>query len=288
MFFVRPLAALFFAAAAAFAADAPKEIPLWPLGAPGSEGKTEPEKVVTSGSGERNVSSIHNPTITPYLPAAGKGNGAAMLVIPGGGHSKLCVDHEGVNIAQWLADRGIAAFVLKHRLAREQGSTYTIEGHALPDTQRAIQFIRSRAKEWSIDPMRLGAMGFSAGGELVALAWMRPNVGKPESTDPVEVQDSSPAFQALIYPGRSGDIVPTKDAPPAFLLCGEKDRKDISEGLAEVYLRFKRAGASAEFHVYADAGHGFGFRSTMKPPVASWPERMLDWMNAKGFTQAGN
>jgi endo-1,4-beta-xylanase len=210
-----------------------------------------------------------------------------VLVIPGGGHSKLCVDHEGANVAQWLADHGIAAFVLKHRLAREKGSTYTIEEHALADTRRAMRMIRSRSTDWGIDPTRLGAMGFSAGGELVALVWMRSDQNAANAADPIDRMDARPAFQALIYPGRSGDIVPTKEAPPAFLLCGEKDRKDISEGLAEVYLRFKQSGASAEFHVYAGVGHGFGLRSTMQGPIAGWPNRLIEWMEAGKFLTGG-
>ncbi len=278
--FVLPL---LLAVTTSLAAESAKEIPLWPQGAPGSEGKDTPEIVVTSANGERIVSSVHSPSITPFLPTAEKANGAAVLVIPGGGHSKLCVDHEGANIAQWLADRGIAAFVLKHRLAREKGSTYTIEDHALADTRRAMRLIRSQAAEWNIDPARLGAMGFSAGGELVVLAWMRPSAGDANAADPIDRLDARPAFQGLVYPGRSGDIIPTKDAPPAFLLCGEKDRKDIAEGLAEVYLRMKRAGVSAELHVYAGAGHGFGMRATTKGPVAGWPERFIEWMNARGF-----
>jgi len=269
-------------AAFAQAAESPV-ILLWPDGAPGSEGRNEPEQVVLAENGERRVSSVHKPSITPFLPAKEKATGAAVLVIPGGGHSVLCVDHEGAFVAQWLADHGVAAFVLRHRLAREKGSTYTIEGHALPDTQRAMRLIRSRAKEWGIDPARLGSMGFSAGGELVALSWMRPNGGKAEATDPIEREDARPAFQGLIYPGRTGDIVPTKDAPPAFMACGEKDRKDIAEGLPEAYLRFKQAGASAELHVYAGVGHGFGLRSSSKGPIAAWPDRFLEWMGGRGF-----
>ena len=259
------------------------EILLWPGGAPGSEGKTDAEKVVTSASGERQVSSVHKPSITPFLPDKGKATGAAVLVIPGGGHRMLCVDHEGAFVAEWLAAHGIAAFVLKHRLAREEGSSYTIEREALADTQRAMRLIRSRAAEWGVDPARLGAMGFSAGGELVALAWMRPSEGAAEAADPIERQSARPAFQGLIYPGRSGDVAPVKDTPPAFLACGEKDRPDIAEGLAEMYLRFKRAGASAELHVYAGVGHGFGLRPTMKGPLAGWPERFAEWLDGRGF-----
>jgi acetyl esterase/lipase len=266
-------------------AEDPKEILLWPDGAPGSEGKVEPEKVVTSGNGERTVSSVHKPSITPFLPAKEKATGVAVLVIPGGGHSKLCIDHEGVFVAHWLTDHGIAAFMLKHRLAREPGSTYTIKDHAMADTRRALQLIRSRAAEFGIDPARLGAMGFSAGGELVAQACMTPIAGKADAADPIERQSAVPAFQALIYPGRSGDIQPSKDAPPAFLACGEKDRQDIAEGLAEVYLRFKRAGASAELHVYAGVPHGFGLRPKMQGAVAGWPDRFVEWLKGRGVVK---
>ena len=275
------LLACLFAAASAFAAE--PEILLWPGGAPGSEGRTDAEKVVTSASGERQVSSVHRPTITPFFPAKEKATGAAVLVIPGGGHRMLCVDHEGAFVAEWLAARGIAAFVLKHRLAREEGSSYKIEVESLADTQRAMRLIRSRAGEWGLDPARLGAMGFSAGGELVALAWMRPSDGAADAVDPIDRLSARPAFQGLIYPGRSGDVVPVKDAPPAFLACGEKDRQDIAEGLAEMYLRFKRAGVSAELHVYAGVGHGFGLRPTMKGPLAGWPERFAEWLEGRGF-----
>ncbi len=254
------------------------EILLWPNGAPGSEGHDAPEIVVTGGNGERQVSSVHKPSITPYLPAAGKSTGVGVLVIPGGGHRVLCVDHEGGNVAEWLAEHGIAAFVLKYRLARDKDSTYTIEGNALPDTQRALRLIRSRAAEWQVDPGKLGAMGFSAGGELVALAWMRPSDGQADAADPIDRLSGRPSFQALIYPGRSDDILPTKDAPPAFLACSTYDRKDISEGLAEAYLRFKRAGAVAELHVYSTGGHGFGVRATNTGALGGWPDRFADWL----------
>src|SRR5436190_10830116 len=138
-----------------FAVDRPAEIRLWPNGAPGSEGKTAKEIVVTSASGEESVSSIHNPSLTPYLPAKEKANGTAMLVIPGGGHRVLAITHEGYNVAQWLSDRGMAAFVLKHRLARETNSTYKIEVESFADGQRAMRLLRSHAQEWNIDPARV-------------------------------------------------------------------------------------------------------------------------------------
>ena len=125
---------------ALFAAELPKEIPLWPKGAPGSEGKTEKELHVKNAAGEvTSVSRIHNPSLTPYLPAKDKANGCAVLVIPGGGHRVLAIQHEGYNVGEWLRERGIAAFVLKHRLARETNSTYQIEVESLADTQRAMR-----------------------------------------------------------------------------------------------------------------------------------------------------
>ena len=272
-------------AAAPAAAWKPAPIPggpvvlLWPNGAPGSEGKTEPEKFDKDGY----VSSIHQPSLAVYLPPADKATGAAILVIPGGGHRFLAIEHEGYSVAAWLRDRGIAAFVLKHRLAREAGSTYKIEVESLQDTERAMRLIRSRASEWGVDPARLGAMGFSAGGELVALIGMRPGDGAADAADPIDRLSAKPAFQALIYPGQSGKIIPTKDSPPAFLACGNKDRTDISEGLAEVYLRFKRAGVSAELHIFSEIGHGFGLRASTPPPAGDWPLRLREWMNVRGF-----
>jgi acetyl esterase/lipase len=265
------------------AADRPQEIPLWPAGAPGSEGKTVKEVVTTSASGEVSVSSIHSPSITPYLPAKDNATGLAILVIPGGGHRVLAITHEGYNVAEWLRDRGIAAFVLKHRLAREAGSTYKIEVESFADTTRALRMIRGRAAEWGIDPARVGALGFSAGGELVNMASTRVAAVDAAATDPLERQDSKPTFQALIYPGRSGDIQPTKDSPPAFLAAAYNDRPDISEGLAEAYLRFKRAGVPAELHIYGTGGHGFGQRATNKRPVGQWMTRFEEWLAESGF-----
>ena len=247
--------------------------------APGSEGKTGEEKINDHGY----VSNIHRPSLTVYLPAAGKATGAAVLVIPGGGHRFLAIDHEGYNVAAWLSEHGIAAFVLKHRLAREEGSTYKIDVESLQDAERAMRLIRHRATEWGVDPARVGAMGFSAGGELVALLGMRPGTGSAEAADPIDRLSAQPAFQALIYPGQSGKIIPTKDSPPAFLACGYKDRTDISEGLAEVYLRFKRAGVPAELHIFAEAAHGFGLRASNPPPAGDWPLRFREWMIASGF-----
>src|SRR5262249_56496734 len=137
-------------------------------------------------------------------PAKDKATGTAVVIAPGGGHRELWVLHEGANEAKWLSDRGIAAFVLKYRLAREKGSPYKIAEHALQDGQRAIRLVRSRAKEWGIDPHRIGLMGFSAGGEVTALVCNNFDAGQENGSDPVERVSSRPDFQALIYPGPGG------------------------------------------------------------------------------------
>jgi len=265
------------------ASDRPAEVPLWPAGAPGSEGKSTPEVITTSASGELSVSGIHSPSITPYLPSKDKATGLAILVIPGGGHRVLAITHEGYNVAEWLRDHGIAAFVLKHRLAREANSTYKIEVESLADTSRAMRLIRTRAAEWSIDPNRVGAIGFSAGGELVSMVSARDRAGDAAAPDPIDRHNSRPTFQALIYPGSSGAIQPTKDSPPAFLAAAYNDRQDISEGLAEAYLRFKRAGVPAELHIYSTGGHGFGLRANNTRPVGQWIVRFEEWLAESGF-----
>ncbi len=259
------------AAFSLIAAAVPQSILLWPNGAPGSEGKTAAEAVRITPAGDHVVSSVHQPSITPYLPTPETATGAAVVIAPGGGHSALWMDHEGYNVARWLSEHGVAAFVLKYRLAREKDSSYTIEGTSLLDTQRAITLVRSRAAEWHVNPARVGVMGFSAGGELAALAATR------------FTEDNKPSFQALIYPAIPREMKLSAQTPPAFLACGENDRKNISQGLPELYLALKQAGASAELHVYSATGHGFGMRETNHTPSAAWLVRFHEWLGAGGF-----
>src|SRR5450759_2396929 len=174
----------------AILAAEPKEILLWPNGASGSEGKTGDEVVRIADGGDHVVSNIHKPSITPYLPSPDKATGCAVIVAPGGGHRELWIDHEGYNVAWWLNEHGIAAFVLKYRLARETNSTDTVDGHALADMQRALRLVRSRAREWGIQTNRIGVMGFSAGSEVAFLSAMRFDNGAADATDAVELQSS--------------------------------------------------------------------------------------------------
>ncbi len=265
---------------AQFPSNLPEAIPLWPRGAPGSEArKAETEQV--DGS---NVCNVHNPSLTPYLPDAGKATGTAVIICPGGGHSKLCLGHEGYALAEWFRDRGIAAFVLKYRLAREKGSSYTVQDHAMADTRRALRLVRSRAGDWHLQPDRIGIIGFSAGGELAAYAAMKNDPGSKEAADPIERHSCRPDFQALIYPGSSRNFTVEPGMPPVFLAAGYKDRPDIAEGLATVYLKYKAAKVPAELHVYANAGHGFGYRPDAKPSAAArWPERFTEWLTDSGL-----
>jgi len=278
-----PFAIFLLAYSAVSAAAAPQSIFLWPNGAPGSEGKNSEEAVRINEHGEHIVSNVHHPSITPYFPSMDKATGAAVIIVPGGGHSELWMDHEGYNVAKWLSDHGTAAFVLKYRLAREKGSTYTIEGDSLPDVQRAIRLVKSRASEWGLDPRSVGVMGFSAGGELAALASTRYDTGSPGAADPIERESSKPAFQALLYPSIPQGIRLSEESPPAFLACGEDDRPEIAMGLPELYLALKRAGVSAELHVYSKTGHGFGVRQSNRPPVSGWLLLFHEWLDIQGF-----
>ena len=264
------------------AAD-PTVVYLWPAGAPGSESNVADETVRVTPQGEHVVATVHKPSITVFLPSKETATGASVVIAPGGGHSALWMDHEGYNLAKWLSEHGVAGFVLKYRLARQKESTYTIEGTSLADTQRAIKVVKSRAAEFGIDPDRIGVMGFSAGGELAALAGTHVSEAKPDASDPLEKLSSKVAFFALVYPAIPKDMPLSKEMPPAFLACGENDRLNISQGLPELYLAMKKAGAQAELHVYTKVGHGFGVRPNTTGPVGQWPQRFLEWLDARAL-----
>jgi endo-1,4-beta-xylanase len=266
-------------------ADLPPAIALWANGAPGSEGKTGAE-IVTQPTARQpfiTITNVNNPTILPYLPPKDKATGVAVIVIPGGGHTMLAISHEGYNVGEWLAAHGIAGIVVKYRLAKQKGSTYKVDVESIADVQRAIRTVRARAKEWNIDPNKVGVMGFSAGGELAALAAMKMDGPMEGAKDPIDQQSAKPDFQALLYPGQSQKIQPTKDSPPAFLACGNLDRTDISEGLANVYLLLKKAGVPAELHIYAKTAHGFGVKPENTPPTSEWPMQFSQWLTNMGF-----
>jgi endo-1,4-beta-xylanase len=268
----------------------PASILLWPEGAPGSEGKQNEKEAVTYKTWQTinyiSVTNVHQPSITPYLPAKGHATGAAVIVAPGGGHSNLAIDTEGYNVAQWLADHGVAAFVLKYRLAKAPGSTYQVEKESLADAQRAIRLVRSRATEWKINPAAIGVMGFSAAAEIMGLAAMRSDAGQAAAADPVEKQGCKPSFQALIYPGNTRAIQPEADSPPAFLVSASDDVQ-ISDAVANVYLLFHKAKVPVEMHVFASGAHGFGLGIYRPMPPVVWPGPFITWLGDRGMLGKG-
>lgn len=273
----------------ALAADRP-EVPLWANGAPGSEGKTakEVDEPPNQAHGYLKVTSVHNPSITVFLPPRETATGAAIVIAPGGGHQFLNFDQEGTYVAEYLNTIGVAGFVLKYRLAREPGSTYKVDD-AVADVQRAIRLIRSRAGEWHVSPARVGVMGFSAGGEVAALAATRYDAGKTEAADPIDHQSSRPDFDALIYPGiRAENYTIPKDMPVTFMLCADNDRGP-STALAGLYPMLKAAGIKTEVHIYASGGHGFGINPDTKSPspvATTWQLRLGDWLKDIGMLAA--
>jgi acetyl esterase/lipase len=255
--------------------EAAQEIPLWPKGAPGSEGHRDEAPVAK----DYWINNIHNPSITAYLPPKDKATGAAVVICPGGGHRLLVYNAEGVEPARYLNSIGVAAFALKYRLGRGEGTPYTIQKHARDDGNRAMRVVRSRAGEWGIDPARVGIMGFSAGGEVASMVAFEPPPADPNASDPVDRLASRPDFLIEIYPGPLGipDVIP-KDAPPAFLLVANDDR-GASRSIASLLQKYRDAGAPVEAHIYARGGHGFNMGNRSKlATLKGWPTRVADWM----------
>lgn len=280
-------------AGAGYGANTPYELKgqtvfLWPNGAPGSEGRTTPERWIEGATPDafHRVTDIHKPSITAFLPSKDKATGAAFVIAPGGAHRYLVVDLEGEFVAKKLNEMGVAAFVLKSRLSKADGSTYKAEAESLADVQRAIRVIRSRAKEWQVDTARVGVMGFSAGGYLAALAENRSDPGKRDSSDRVERQSSKPDFAVLGYPGIANwNFGVAKDAPPTFLFVNSDDA--LSTAAAEYYLMLKKAGMTAELHLFRRGGHGVGMTGRTADfagmPESRWPELLQAWMSDLGY-----
>jgi acetyl esterase/lipase len=286
----------------AFAAEIPvqrgQEIRLWANGAPGSEGVTEAEVSKPSvnpkySSLPGNFTVTHYPSIYVFLPPAGKATGAAMVVAPGGGHTQLVIEKEGWEFADWLNSNGIAAFVLKYRLARAPNSKYKLQDEVYADAARAMRMVRSRAKEWSVDPAKIGFAGFSAGGEVAGMIETRFDAGKPDAADPVERSSSRPDFNILVYPfyrpgmakGDASLFPIPKDAPPAFLVCADDDRSHV-EPTVKFYLELEANHIPAEMHIYAYGGHGFALRATQKTaPVMTWADRLKDWLTDQNISK---
>jgi len=251
---------------------------LWKNGAPGFENlKDEPEQAQDWW-----VRNIHNPSITAYFPE--KPNGMAVLICPGGGHENLVFNSEGKDAATYLNSIGITAFVLKYRLTRTKDSPYKLETHVKQDAERAMRVIRSRAADFKIDANRIGAMGFSAGGEVVALIAYNSNNVLKNTTDEIDKTDSQPNFQILIYPGPL--FIPKEikaDAPPAFLLAANDD-SCCSAPIIELLNGYRKANVPVEMHLYSKGGHAFNMGKRAKTnSLKTWPQRLTDWFEDNNY-----
>jgi acetyl esterase/lipase len=237
---------------------------LWPQGAPGATGSTDEDK----------------PAIIPFLPDASKRNGAAVLVIPGGGFTIRAVDHEGVLAAQWLRERGITAFLLRYRLRPLYSRTDWIK-----DGQRAVQYIRSHAQEYNISVNRVGAVGFSAGANLIADMTLNAVSAQTDASDPLDRFQTKPDFIILAYGAAQipdgTDPVTLASLPPTFMY-GTAEDAGSTRGMLEFYTRLFRAGAPVEAHFFRNGVHGSGF-ALGDPTLGEWPKLMHNWMAAGGF-----
>jgi acetyl esterase/lipase len=290
------LTALLLAALAgpARAEMSPETVTLWPNGAPGEKGDVGPEKQERRPSGNKIliVTNVTQPTLTVFRPPADRNTGTAVVICPGGAYRALAWDLEGTEVAEWLNSLGVTGIVLKYRVPERKGR----ERYAAPlqDAQRALGIVRHRAREWGINPDRIGILGFSAGGHLSATL---SNNYDQRTYDPVDDADRvrcRPDFAILIYPaylatGKDSDkLAPelkvTKDTPPTFIVYTEDDPVHVECALV-YYLALKKAKVPAEMHVYPKGGHGYGLRPSANL-VSHWPQRAEEWMRTLGLLEA--
>jgi len=264
---------------------------LWPGEPPGETVTLPPESDRTTddsrlAAGKRvtRLQNVSVPTLTIYKPDPKIDTGASVIIAPGGGFTILAFDLEGTEVAEWATSIGLTAIVLKYRVPGRVHNPDKPWLAAAQDGQRAMSLVRSRSDELSIDPDRIGIMGFSAGGAPV----MFTALISERLYEPVDTHDDHsfrPAFAAPIYSGwwmPEGAVL--SEACPPFFMVITHDDKDRSIGVAEVYIALKKANVSAEMHIYSEGGHGYGLRRT-EQPVTSWTDRMEDWLTLKGFLE---
>lgn len=248
----------------ALAQDKPnfRTIELWPNGAPGATGTSDEDK----------------PAVIPFIPDAANATGAAMLVCPGGGFTLRAVDHEGIQVAQWLKARGIAAFVLRYRLR----PLYERKDW-LRDAQRGVQFIRANAKQYNVATNRIGIVGFSAGAHLAADVSFNPLAGEANASDQLDRMNSRPDFLVLSY-GALALPANVTNVPPTFMYCTAEDAGAM-RGMSDLYASLNKAKVPAEAHFFASGVHGVGFAQG-DPILGEWPNLMHRWLVANGFLTA--
>jgi acetyl esterase/lipase len=265
-------------------------LPVWPGTAPGAPANPPAEADTTTakdnliaGRPVVRLGNVSIPTLTLYSPK-GYNSGAAVVVFPGGGYSILAMDLEGTEVCDWLNSIGVTCILLKYRVPGS--GPYPKSPAALQDAQRALGLVREHAREWGIDPKRIGVLGFSAGAHLAAAISTHFEKRLYDPVDAADQLSCRPDFAVVIYPGYlaladknfapNPDIVPTADTPPTFLVQAEDDPVHVENAL--VYFQaLKNAKVPAELHIYAKGGHGYGLRRTADP-VTTWPEAVDAWL----------
>ncbi len=293
------------AAAADFTPPAPwrpsvghTQIPLWPGGAPDAR---PADGLEVTGTGKKQVAGrpwiyadrVAEPTITVYSPERAN-SGAAVVVFPGGGYFVVAMDLEGTEACEWLTSRGIACVLLKYRVPCDRVGPYRNCATALEDAQRAVGLVRARAAEWQIDPNRIGVMGFSAGGHMVAAISTHFERRLYPAVDEADKVSCRPDFAIALYPGHlavpeenfvlNPDLQVTSHTPPTFLLHAYDDPVDPVENSLVYYAALRKAGVPAEMHVYAKGGHAFGLRRT-EATITEWPGLVEDWLKTMGILE---
>lgn len=273
------------------------QIPIWAGAVPDARPVTGPEttktdaKDLVAGMPWVVVEKVSQPTMTVYSPK-GKNTGAAVVVFPGGGYWILAMDLEGTEVCDWLTSRGITAVLLKYRVPGEgklpKSGAFPNSPEALEDAQRTVGLVRFHAAEWHIDPHKIGVLGFSAGGHLVAAVSTHFEKRLHPAVDAVDKESCRPDFAVALYPGHmlentSKDfelnpyIPVTRETPPTFLLQAEDDPVDDVENSLVYFEALKKAGVPVEMHLYAEGGHAFGLRRT-KFPITRWPQLVETWL----------
>jgi acetyl esterase/lipase len=242
------------------------------------------------------IGKVSKPTMTVYSPS-GKNTGAAVVVFPGGGYRILAIDLEGTEVCDWLTSKGITCVLLKYRVPGDglspKSGAYPDSPMALEDAQRTLSLVRLHAAEWGIDPHKIGVLGFSAGGHLVAAISTHFKKRLYPAVDAADKESCRPEFGVALYPGHmlentSRDFqlnpyVPvTSETPPTFLLQAEDDPVDTVKNSLVYYAALKKAGVPVEMHLYAHGGHAFGLRRT-KFPITGWPELAEAWLGTIGM-----